>query len=118
VTTVVVDIAVTTDTTGMIEEETGLIAVNALGLLPLVVIMKIAATGLRPRLGGIMMIEDLQGTMTITPGVVMMTADILTTIMTVAGMTHDAEKTKGANLGMMTEHQGRHQVEKGAGLVE
>lgn len=49
----------------------------------------IDATGLHLRPGGIMMREDLQGTMTIIPGTVMMTANILTTIMTVAEMNLD-----------------------------
>lgn len=85
---------VTTDTkknvtTGMIVH---LIAASDLARLLVAMIMTIVAPGLHLRRGGILMRENLQGTMITDGEVMMMTAEPLIIIMTAAGtMTGDVK---------------------------
>ncbi|THH19477.1 hypothetical protein EW146_g1700 [Bondarzewia mesenterica] len=79
--------------------KTGLTAVTDPALLPAAMTWMIAAPPGRLRRGGIMMKEDLQGTM-IGGGVIMMTEEALTLIMIAAGTIDDATKR---TTGSMTE---------------
>lgn len=80
--------------TGMIANPT---AVNGLGRLLVAMIMRSVVPGLQPRLGAIMMRENLQGTMITDGQVMMMTAEPLIIIMTAAGMMTGDVKTAVAD---------------------